>query len=260
MKKRTHWLFGLDVAGNGAWRRTQLTAMSFKTVASGLAALLLAVAPCLSQQPVPSSGPTGNVTAQTKGTYTDSRDHKTYRTVRIGRQIWFAENFAYLPEVDTPEISVYGYTGNSVSEAKATDSYRKYGALYTWEEAKKLAPEEWRLPTDADWQLLEEQIGLDPQAANTMGWRGKNREADLLKAAGSSGFDVLFGGWRSSQGTFNFQGEHANFWVADGYDAARAYERLINYKNGSIGRDVGQKGCGFSVRYVQDLPNNANSF
>ena len=192
--------------------------------------------------------------AQTRGTYTDSRDHKIYQTVRIGNQIWFAENLAYLPNVDTPEISVYGYHGNSVSEAKATDSYQKFGGLYTWAEARKLAPKGWRLPTDADWQLLEKHIGLDATTADTMGWRGKNREADSLKAGGASGFDVLFGGWRSDQGAFNFQGQHANFWVADSYDDGRAYERLINYKNGSIGRDVGNKGCGFSVRYVRNVP------
>jgi uncharacterized protein (TIGR02145 family) len=105
---------------------------------------------------------------------------------------------------------------------------------------------------------LEIQIGIDPKAAGTMGWRGKNREADSLKAGGSSWFDVLFGGWRTDQGTFNFQGQHANFWVADSYEDGRAYETLIGYKNGSIGRDVGQKGCGFSVRYVQDLPATAD--
>jgi uncharacterized protein (TIGR02145 family) len=197
-------------------------------------------------------GATRELVAQHRGTYTDSRDHKVYQTVQIGNQVWFAENFSYLPSVNKEGISVYGYTGGSVSEAKATGSYQKYGALYTWEEAKTLAPEGWRLPTDADWQRLEKQIGIDPETVDTLGWRGKSREADSLKMGGSTGFDALFGGWRTSQGTFNFQGQHANFWVADSYDDQRAYERLLNYKNGNIGRDSGQKGCAFSVRYVRN--------
>ncbi len=85
-----------------------------------------------------------------ENTFTDLRDGSVYKTVNIGTQVWFAENFAYLPEVETLNISVYGYKGNSVKKAKRTASYEKYGALYSWEKANELAPEGWRLPTDAD--------------------------------------------------------------------------------------------------------------
>lgn len=261
MKKRTLGFLGLvELKRNPAGGRTQPTAMTWKTILSGFAVFLLAAPPYFSQQPSPAAEMTANPPAQKRATYTDHRDHRSYQTVRIGALIWFAENFAYLPRVGASGVFVYGYNGNSVSQAKRTGSYQKYGALYAWEEAKKLAPKGWRLPTDADWRQLEEQIGIDPQTAETMGWRGTHREADSLKAGGASGFNGLFAGWRTSQGVFNFQGQHANFWVADSYDAARAYERLINYKNGKIGRDVGQKGCAFSVRYVRDVPDRAGAF
>lgn len=260
MKTLTRWLVGLlEEAGSAARERAQPTEATLKAFLSGFAVFLLAAPPSFSQQPSPASETTATSPVQTRATYTDHRDHHTYPTVRIGALLWFAENFAYLPRVGASGVFVYGYSGNSVSQAKSSLSYQKYGALYTWEEAKKLAPKGWRLPSDADWRQLEVQIGIDPKTANTMGWRGKNREADALKAGGASGFNALFGGWRTSQGIFNFQGQHANFWVADSYDAARAYERLINYKNGSIGRDVGQKGCAFSVRYVRDIPGSAGA-
>lgn len=186
--------------------------------------------------------------------FLDTRDNKEYKTVRIGMQIWFAENFAYLPQVDTINVSVYGYKGNSVKKAKTDSSYQKYGALYSWEFANKLAPQGWRLPTDADWQQLEKEIGINKATVNTIGWRGDNKEANHLKPDGKTRFNILFGGWRTDYGEFKFLEQHANFWCADNYDTERAYERLIGVRNGKIGREYGNKGCGFSVRYVRDAP------
>ena len=99
--------------------------IKFMHALSGIVILVSLVVPSFSQQPP--SGEMGKFPVQAGGTYTDGRDHKIYPTVQIGNQIWFAENFAYLPSVDSPEVSVYGYHGGSVSEAQATESYQKYG-------------------------------------------------------------------------------------------------------------------------------------
>jgi uncharacterized protein (TIGR02145 family) len=187
-----------------------------------------------------------------KGIFVDSRDNKKYKTIKIGSQIWFAENFAYLPQIDTLNVSVYGYKGKSIRKAKALLSYKKFGALYSWEFAKKLAPTGWRLPTDADWQKLEKEIGIKKESVNTIGWRGTNNEVKKLKQEEKTGFNVVFGGWKSDYGEFNFQEQHANFWCADSYDNVRAFERLIGVKNEKIGREFGNKGCGFSVRYIKE--------
>lgn len=188
------------------------------------------------------------------GVYLDKRDNKEYKTISIGRQVWFAENFSYLPHIDTMHISVFGYKGRSIKKAKSTLSFKKYGALYSWEYAKKLAPDGWRLPTDADWQQLEKEIGINEKTVNQIGWRGEKNEVEQLKATGLSGFNIVFGGWRTDYGEFKFQGQHANFWCADSYDKERAYERLIGIRNAKIGREYGNKGCGFSVRYIRDIP------
>jgi len=193
-----------------------------------------------------------------ENSFTDIRDGKVYETVEIGTQVWLAENFAYLPEVDTLNISVYGYKGNSVKKAKNTDNYKKYGALYSWERANELAPDGWRLPTDADWIQLETTIGMTRELAVQQGWRGDKNSVRSLKEDGNSGFDVKFAGWRTDYGNYRFINEHANFWVADNHDKERAYERLIGVTNEKIGREYGNIGCGFSVRYVRDIPTKKN--
>lgn len=187
-----------------------------------------------------------------KGAFVDPTDNKEYKTIKIGSQIWFAENFAYLPQIDTINVSVYGYKGKSIREAKSSSSYQKFGALYSWEFAKKLAPAGWRLPTDADWQQLEREIGINKESVNTIGWRGTNNEVSNLKQDGETGFNIVFGGWKTDYGEFKFQEQHANFWCADTCDNERAFERLFGVKNQKIGRECGNKGCGFSVRYVKD--------
>jgi len=190
--------------------------------------------------------------AQTQ-VFIDERDGKSYKTVEIGTQVWFAENFAYLPEVDTMDISVYGYKGNSVDEAKKSTSFKAFGALYSWQKAKELAPKGWRLPTDADWIQLETALGTQREIALNHGWRGN---AAKFKEDKDVGFNVKFSGWRTDYGDFRFQNEHANFWLSDSYDNERAYERLIGKNNQKVGREYGNKGCGFSVRYVRDIPVN----
>ncbi|MFC2188821.1 FISUMP domain-containing protein [Fulvivirgaceae bacterium LMO-SS25] len=189
-----------------------------------------------------------------EGTYTDPRDGRIYQTVTIGTQVWFAENFAYLPQVDTLSISVYGYKDNSIEEAKKTISYQEFGALYSWEKANELAPEGWRLPTDADWIQLETALGMPRDIAINYGWRENEECLMALKENGRSGFNIKFAGWRTDFGDFRFQNEHANFWVADSFENGRAHERLMGVNNKKIGREYGNKGCGFSVRYVRDIP------
>ena len=50
-----------------------------------------------------------------------------------------AENLAYKPEQGN--FWAYGNDSNNVA---------KYGYLYDWETAKKVAPKGWHLPTESD--------------------------------------------------------------------------------------------------------------
>jgi uncharacterized protein (TIGR02145 family) len=191
------------------------------------------------------------------GEFIDSRDNHSYKTVKIGEQEWLAENFAYLPYICPADsancgVWVYNYSGASLSEARETQEYKKFGGLYSWEAANSLAPEGWHLPSDEEWKVLERYLGIAAAAIEDKTWRGTRMEANRLKKKGDTGLDVIFGGWMTDYGKFNFINEHANFWCSTEYDKERGYERLLGVNNGKIGRDKGNKGCGFSVRYIKD--------
>ncbi|MCX6233199.1 MAG: hypothetical protein NT175_00530 [Bacteroidetes bacterium] len=51
--------------------------------------------------------------------------------------------------------------------------------------------------------LIAQITGMNKSEADTTIWRGTN-QGDLLKAGGLSGFSILFGGWRTGFGKFNF--------------------------------------------------------
>jgi uncharacterized protein (TIGR02145 family) len=82
-----------------------------------------------------------NTTAQQTGTFTDPRDGKIYKTVKIGTQTWMAENLAYKPSSGKYWLSPNNYY------------------YYDWATAKSVAPAGWHLPSQAEWKALIDFIG-----------------------------------------------------------------------------------------------------
>lgn len=124
----------------------------------------------------------GNEITFTTPPLTESRDGNIYKTVRIGNQLWMAENLRYLPAVsDTQSISintsfyyVYGYSGNDVNEAKESENYEKFGVLYNWTASTSVCPAGWHLPSEKDWYDLFSYLGGASEAGIKMksdyGW------------------------------------------------------------------------------------------
>jgi uncharacterized protein (TIGR02145 family) len=186
--------------------------------------------------------------------FVDNRDGRVYRTTKIGGLIWFAENLAYMPHVsrgaEKGGIWVFGYEGTDPAEARETAEYRAYGNLYDWNTALSSCPHGWHVPTDEEWKLAEIALGMTPQEASSQSWRGSS-QGTRMKKDGDSGFNALLAGWRSGHGKFAFRDEHANFWTATSVDH-RSFERLFNIRRPTVGRDLGDKTAGFSVRCVQN--------
>ena len=205
-------------------------------------------------------------------TFIDPRDGHKYRTVKIGSQVWMAENLAYMPHVNPNKkqewgIWVYDYDGDDVAAAKATGNYQKYGCLYDWAMAMDIEPKYleqpwngnsqnhqgicppgWHLPMDEDWKILEKSMGLPDSLANDLGnWRGKSTIGRKLKSSsgwnsdgngdGSSKFDIVPAGarWAGRSVRPELLGYEADFWSSTEGDSAELKES--DYSNASLYRD-----------------------
>lgn len=147
---------------------------------------------------------------QEKGTFIDLRDSKTYKTVKIGSQVWMAENLAYLT------------TGSQKHKAYNNDpsNVKKFGYLYDWQTASTACPTGWRLPNYQDIKNLKSQIGdRDAEMLKaTSGWDGKN-------GVDKYGWAALPGGY-FYQGTFKNKGDVGYWWlntVSDDYGVPTPY-------------------------------------
>ena len=202
------------------------------------------------------------------GTFTDPRDGNVYKTVKIGTQVWMAENLRYIPHVcpvkEEGGIWVYDYDGHDIEQAKSTDNYKNYGCLYVWETAIKVCPSGWHLPTDEEWKKLEMHLGMTQIEADEGGWRGTDQGTRLKNTNGwnsgeygtnTSGFSALPGGFRYYLGTFQFIGYYGYWWSSSVFDAGSAWYRSLGYGSGSGGvcRSLDARRSGFSIRCLGDF-------
>jgi uncharacterized protein (TIGR02145 family) len=85
-----------------------------------------------------------------KGMLFDTRDGQTYQVVKIGKQIWLAENFRYLPSKEKGDL----FDTSCVYDNDNSYLDKGYGRLYDWNTANHIAPEGWKLPSNKDFQEL----------------------------------------------------------------------------------------------------------
>lgn len=77
-------------------------------------------------------------TSYVKGTITDQRDGKSYKTIQIGNKIWMVENMKYQTQ-NSEHHKIY-------TDGQATDEY-----FYPFKEIQQVCPEQFRIPKTSDW-------------------------------------------------------------------------------------------------------------
>lgn len=177
-----------------------------------------------------------NAKAFKYSTLTDARDGETYRTVKIGDQVWMAENLRFNAE-------------GSFAAGNDEENVKKFGRLYTWTTAmgipaeyteqplamdlamyekmkernyQGLAPEGWHIPSNKEWETLMENL-----SAKSNGEELRSKCVWQNPGTDSLGFFALPAGYRFNNGSFHHFGRRARFWSKDEYGKTNAYRMSL---------------------------------
>lgn len=235
-----------------------------------------------------SASPWGNNGGKTNftpgNTFRDFRDGQTYRTVKIGGQVWMAENLNYA-YTGVPFDNGY-YTFDSTSWCYDNDpaNCAKYGRLYTWAAAvgraedecgygntcglgsgdiRGICPKGWHLPSHDEWESLI--VAVDgsiteytyPNTAGTKlksatGWAWDDYDDISGNGRDAFGFSALPAGNRNIYGSYNYEGNPANFWSSTEYNSDDAYYMSLYYYVDDAYLGHNDKYDGYSVRCLKD--------
>ena len=145
--------------------------------------------------------------SQETGSFTDSRDGREYKTIKLGDQVWMGENLAF-----KTDDGCWVYEG--------VDGYAEtYGFLYSWDAAKDVCPDGWRLPTDAEFVTLWGMLG----GSETDGGKLKETGFDHWNspntgATNSSGFTAISSGKSGDNEHKMYLGLMTYFWTSEEFD------------------------------------------
>jgi uncharacterized protein (TIGR02145 family) len=191
--------------------------------------------------------------------FKDERDGQSYKIVKIGDQVWMAENLNF--KID----SSFCYNDSA-------EYCEKYGRLYRWAAAvgklesecghgytcslpsgniQGVCPNGWHLPSMVEWNTLFTTVG-GPLAANmklrtSSGWNYNSNGTDDF------GFSALPAGLGYIEGHYGNDGGFAYFWSSTESNIYNYYA----YHMGLCGREHAylydqSKEYAFSVRCIKD--------
>lgn len=219
-----------------------------------------------------------------------------YSLVEIGEQCWFAENlrtelyangdsipgFIEINFLDPHEEGTQSIYNDAWDECylepcNIEENLAMYGRLYTGlavDDQRGLCPSGFHVPSDEDFILLEEFLGIPEEELYAWDWRGTN-QGSMIKAVlpqlihwqgtNESGFNGMPGGFIDFDGTSYWVEEQSRWWTSspspfDG-EGSKVLRRITDHimpagqtteTGGQILRDYGWNYMYYSVRCLKD--------
>ncbi len=208
-------------------------------------------------------------------------DGNTYLTAWINEQCWMAENLKTTKYRDGTAIAYPG-ANNTSWENNTTGAYSwynneisnkdLYGALYNWHaitNAKGLCPEGWRVPSNDDWNALQDYIpGVDHLKGNKLkscrqvnsplggdcdtGIHPRWNAHSTNYGTDEYGFSGLPGGRRISNGNYQSIGTYGWWWTSTEISGSNYGKWLANGSGGLGQQPLIPKNHGMSVRCIKE--------
>lgn len=189
-------------------------------------------------------------------------DGNIYKTIKIGAQLWMAENLKTSRLTDGTEIPLItdGTAWNNLTAEgycwynnEAATYKDQYGALYNGLTVStgKICPTGWHVPSNDDWKTLRDFLGDSLKAGGKLKEAGTGHWLAPNKGDNSSGFDALPGGLRYFEGTFATIGTFAGFWSSDVSDNDEWFTGLY-YADPAFKMDHQNRKNGFSIRCIKN--------
>ncbi|MCK3683982.1 FISUMP domain-containing protein [Maribellus sp. YY47] len=203
------------------------------------------------------------------GIFIDQRDGHRYNWIKIGEQVWMADNLAYLPDgvslTDSP-FAVFEYNGDNPQEARKSEGYKEYGVFYNYYAANEFCPEGWHLPSNAEWEHLAEFIsedngGFEKQEETKYdleGWFEVGKQLKIVTSVYETngtdnyGFSALLPGIIEGNGSVSSKGQYGRFWTATEENEGRTYARFVKSSSSLLYTTHLWKTSKLSVRCVKD--------
>jgi len=199
-------------------------------------------------------------------------DNNIYNTVKIGAQIWMAENLKVTRYRDGSEIPFLESAEDWKNMNSGAYSYyfersngEFYGALYNWyavHDRRKIAPRGWHVPTYRELRELKRELELEGNAGSMLaGYLDMWRPGEIGSLGfGASGFNALPGGYANSSdyGGYDDMDWGARIWSASSAngDSSPPSDEAVHIKLFNMSPNLylssTKKTDGLSVRCLKD--------
>ena len=192
---------------------------------------------------------THNASPFTCGTsLTDIRDNKTYPTIQIGSQCWFAANLNYgimIPSSSHQRDNCVNekYCYNDLAANCGLQTYYQWDEVMQYSDVpgdKGLCPPGWHIPTETEWNTLFAYYTSNGLAGSP------------LKYSGYSGFDGLLNGVNHFNLQWDFNDFATFFWSSTACGPYKAWSHGMNIYNPSVSSYPGSRINALSVRCLHD--------